>query len=57
VTFRNGTVKRFKFPIRTTPEGTAEPSGGFPTHSDLGSPALSTEPVSLGLPAVFTLKS
>ncbi len=29
VKFRNGTVKRFKFPIRTTPEGKAEPAGGF----------------------------
>ena len=26
VKFRNGTLKRFKFPIRTTPEGKAEPS-------------------------------
>ena len=29
VKFRNGTLKRFKFPIRTTPEGKAEPAGGF----------------------------
>ena len=29
VKFRDGSVKRFKFPIRTTPEGTAEPDGGF----------------------------
>ena len=25
IRFRNGTRKRFKFPIRTTPEGSAEP--------------------------------
>ena len=30
VKFRNGMLKRFKFPIRTTPEGNAvKPDGGF----------------------------
>ena len=29
--FRNGTLKRFKFPIRTTPEGSIDPYGGKPT--------------------------
>ena len=29
VKFRSGMVKRFKFPIRTTPEGTAKPDGGY----------------------------
>jgi len=56
VKFRNGNLKRFKFPIRTTQEGVAEPTGGFPTHLDLNSTALSTEPEALGLPAVFALK-
>jgi adenylylsulfate reductase subunit B len=28
ITFRNGTVKRFEFPVRTTPEGSADPYGG-----------------------------
>jgi adenylylsulfate reductase subunit B len=56
VKFRNGNLKRFKFPIRTTQEGVAEPAGGFKTHLDLNSTALSTEPEALGLPAVFTLK-
>jgi adenylylsulfate reductase subunit B len=56
VTFRNGSIKRFKFPIRTTPEGEAVPEGGFATHADLNGPALATEPESLGLPEVFTLK-
>lgn len=57
VKFRNGQIKRFKFPIRTTPEGSARPDGGFETaDTDLSSPVLFTEPASLGLPEVFTLK-
>ena len=49
VKFRNGTIKRFKFPVRTTPEGSAQPSGGWETGSDdLKSPILSSEPGSLG---------
>lgn len=55
VTFRDGTLKRFKFPIRTTPEGTAVPNGGFDTKTDLNSNALFTEPSSLGLAAVADL--
>jgi adenylylsulfate reductase subunit B len=55
VKFRNGALKRFKFPIRTTAEGTAVPNGGFDTPGDLNSTALFTEPASLGLPQVFTL--
>ena len=54
VKFRNGTLKRFKFPIRTTPEGQAEPSGGFNTVADLEGPVLFTEPESTGLEAVWT---
>jgi adenylylsulfate reductase subunit B len=30
IKFRNGTMKRFKFPIRTTSEGSADPYGGKP---------------------------
>ena len=56
VKFRNGSIKRFKFPIRTTAEGTAAPEGGFPTRGDLRTAELFTEPASLGLPEVFTLK-
>lgn len=57
VKFRNGTLKRFKFPIRTTAEGSAVPDGGWETASeDLASPLLFTEPGSLGLPEVTTLK-
>jgi adenylylsulfate reductase subunit B len=31
IKFRNGTMKRFKFPIRTTPEGSIDPYGNKPT--------------------------
>ena len=48
VKFRNGMVKRFKFPIRTTAEGQAEPTGGFNADPDLEGPVLFTEPDSLG---------
>ena len=51
VKFRNGQVKRFKFPIRTIPEGSAEPDAGWSTGTeDLKSPVLRTEPCSSGLP-------
>lgn len=51
VKFRNGQVKRFKFPIRTIPEGSAEPDAGWSTGTeDLKSPVLRTEPGSSGLP-------
>ncbi len=54
VKFRNGMVKRFKFPIRTNDEGTAVPEGGFETKSDLNDHALASEPASLGLDSVWT---
>jgi adenylylsulfate reductase subunit B len=56
VKFRNGTIKRFKFPIRTTEEGKAVPDGGFETQGSLDTPDLFTEPASAGLPEIFTLK-
>lgn len=49
VKFRGGTLKRFKFPIRTTPEGQAVPDGGFNSTDDLKSPLLFTEPESCGM--------
>ncbi len=52
VKFRNGSIKRFKFPIRTIPEGTAVPAAGFETPGGLDDLALFTEPASLGLDAV-----
>jgi len=33
IKFRNGTLKRFKFPIRTTPEGSIDCYGGKPEAS------------------------
>ncbi|MFP4368788.1 MAG: 4Fe-4S binding protein, partial [Candidatus Kapaibacterium sp.] len=54
IKFRNGTLKRFKFPIRTTPEGSAQPDGGYETGTDdLSSPILYTEPASLEGPELF----
>jgi adenylylsulfate reductase subunit B len=55
VKFRDGSLKRFKFPIRTTPEGSADPLGGYAAHDDLNNEALATEPESLGLDAVPTI--
>jgi adenylylsulfate reductase subunit B len=51
VKFRNGTIKRFKFPIRTTPEGKAEPwPAGMKTGTeDLKDQLLCTEPDSLSV--------
>ncbi|MFC2105001.1 adenylyl-sulfate reductase subunit beta, partial [Bacteroidota bacterium] len=49
VKFRNKKIKRFKFPIRTTPEGSIEPDAGMETGTDdIKSPLLRTEPDSLG---------
>jgi adenylylsulfate reductase subunit B len=54
VKFRNGSIKRFKFPIRTTPEGKADPSGGWANEPDINSPNLFTEPASVGMDKVWT---
>ncbi|MFH1487045.1 MAG: adenylyl-sulfate reductase subunit beta [Chloroflexota bacterium] len=59
VKFRNQSLKRFRFATRTTPEGSAVPDGGFktaPAAEDLKSPLLATEPESLGVPGLPTLK-
>jgi adenylylsulfate reductase subunit B len=57
VKFRNGMLKRFKFPIRTTEEGKAVPSGGYATaHEDLNDHTLAQEPEALRLDKVFTLE-
>ncbi len=48
VKFRNGNLKRFKFPIRTTEEGSAVPNGGFDEgDGDIKSTKLYTEPESI----------
>lgn len=59
VKFRDESLKRFKFPIRTTPEGSAVPDGGFktaPEADDLKSPLLFTEPESLHVDQLPTIK-
>ncbi|MFW6324782.1 MAG: adenylyl-sulfate reductase subunit beta [Desulfovibrionales bacterium] len=43
VKFRNGNVKRFKFPIRTTAEGSIKPYKGKPEAGDLEDELLFTE--------------
>jgi adenylylsulfate reductase subunit B len=43
VKFRNGNVKRFKFPIRTTPEGSIKPFEGKPEPGNLEDELLFTE--------------
>ncbi|MDH5655003.1 MAG: adenylyl-sulfate reductase subunit beta [Spirochaetia bacterium] len=44
VKFRNGNIKRFKFPIRTTAEGSIDPFKGHnaPSMDDLKKPGLFT---------------
>jgi adenylylsulfate reductase subunit B len=44
VKFRNGKLKRFKFPIRTTPEGSVDPFAGLPEAdlSKIGEPGTFT---------------
>jgi adenylylsulfate reductase subunit B len=57
--FRDGSLKRFKFRTRTVPEGAVVPDGGFETTAeadDLKSPLLFTEPESLGIPELPTIK-
>lgn len=56
IKFRDGSVKRFKFPIRTTAEGAAEPMGGFPVgDGDIKGVNLMTEPASCGQDKLPTL--
>ncbi|MFZ5586757.1 MAG: adenylyl-sulfate reductase subunit beta [Thermodesulfobacteriota bacterium] len=56
IKFRDGSVKRFKFPIRTTAEGAAEPLGGFAAgDGDIKSVNLMTEPASCGQDKLPTL--
>lgn len=57
VKFRNGMLKRFKFPIRTTEEGKAVPGGGYATaHGNLNDHILAQEPEALNMSAVYTIK-
>jgi adenylylsulfate reductase subunit B len=45
IKYRNGNLKRFKFPIRTTPEGGVDPYQGIPDVNigDIGSELLCDE--------------
>lgn len=43
VKFRNGDIKRFQFPIRTTPEGSIKPYEGHPEGGNLDDELLFTE--------------
>ena len=52
--FRNGTLKRFKFPIRTTPEGQADPAAGYTFDGDINDEILFNEPDCIGTD-LFTL--
>lgn len=57
IKFRNGTIKRFKFPIRTTPEGSAVPYADFNAGSDdINSQYLVTEPDSIGISELPSVK-
>ena len=56
VKFRNGMLKRFKFPIRTTEEGKAQPTGGYATaDDDLNSQNLAQEPEAIRMDKLYTL--
>jgi adenylylsulfate reductase subunit B len=53
IKFRNGTLKRFKFPIRTTAEGSIKPYDGKPTakYADIDKPGMFTTAVMGGFRA------
>jgi len=56
VKFRSGMIKRFKFPIRTVPEGNVKPDGGFGVGpGTLADQLLFTEPASLKADKLWTL--
>ena len=48
IKFRNGNLKRFKFPIRTTEEGSVDPYAGKPepNFDDVKKPGFFTMPIS-----------
>ena len=51
IKFRDGTLKRFRFPIRTTPWGTIEPhqQADDPNEESLRDPSISAEAYYLGV--------
>jgi adenylylsulfate reductase subunit B len=58
ITFRDGRIKRFKYPIRTTAEGSIKALEGFADAKldDLAGTALLGEPQIFGLNEVPTIK-
>lgn len=58
VQFRDGSLKRFRFPIRTKPEGSAVAFSGAPAASDEGlkGQLLSGEPQELGVSELAQLQ-
>jgi adenylylsulfate reductase subunit B len=59
IQFRDKSVKRFKFPIRTTPWGTIEPHRDFPppSDSDFATQDLAGESIWLGVDKLPTVAS
>jgi adenylylsulfate reductase subunit B len=59
IQFRNGEVKRFKFPIRTTPWGSIDATMGFPPPqaSEFRSQHLHGEPKWLFVDALPSISS
>jgi adenylylsulfate reductase subunit B len=57
VKFRDGRIKRFKYPIRTTPEGSIKTHEGYPEAKleDLDNQLLFSEPEGLGVPELPTI--
>ncbi|HEV2281113.1 MAG TPA: adenylyl-sulfate reductase subunit beta [bacterium] len=57
VKFRNGQMKRFKYPIRTTPWGSIEPHQGLPapTLAEVKRPELCGQEKYLGVPVLPTI--
>jgi adenylylsulfate reductase subunit B len=57
VKFRNGQLKRFKYPIRTTPWGSIDPFGGLPDPdpAELKGPGLAGQAKFLGVPQLPAL--
>jgi adenylylsulfate reductase subunit B len=43
IKFRDGEIKRFKFPVRTTPVGSIDPYKDKPPAGDINSALLFTE--------------
>lgn len=43
IKFRDGEIKRFKFPVRTTPVGSIDPYKDKPPAGDINSPLLFTQ--------------